>query len=103
MHSQFKIWLEVEVSQNNWRCKKIFLDRKNEKKETNDAAIKSITNIFRIKKENKSTKCRILTDIRNLFERKEEDHDKPVRVNIFWSNSHTEYKSKSDRSRKSIY
>ena len=55
---------------------------KKPKKETNDAAIKGIRNLFRLKKENKAIKYRILRDIRDLFEHEEVDY-KSVRVNNF--------------------
>ena len=42
------------------------------KNETNDAGIKGIRNLFRLRKENKVIKDRISRDIRNLSEHKEE-------------------------------
>ena len=65
------------------------------KKETNDAAIKGIRNVLRLKKENKAIKDKIV--IRNLFEHEEEDYYKPIRVDNFWSNNYIEFKSKGDR------
>ena len=43
------------------------------KKERDDAAIKDIRNLFRLKKENEAIKCRVITDIRNLFEHDEKE------------------------------
>ena len=74
----------------------IFLNcKKKLKKETNDAVIKGIRNLFRLKKENTAIKYRILRDIINLFEHKKEDYYKPVRANNFWSNNYIEYNSKT--------
>ena len=70
------------------------------KKETNDATIKGITNLFRLKK--KEIKGRIIRDIRNLFDHKEEDYYKSVRVRNFWSNNYIEHKSKGDRKTLSV-
>ena len=43
----------------------------------------------------------MLRDIKNLSEHEEEeDHYKPVRVNNFWGNNYTEYKSSGDRNKK---
>ena len=75
---------------------KIFLEWKKLKEEKNDATIKCIRNIFRLKRENKAIKCRILTDTRNLFELEEEDYYRPARVNNISSSSYTEYKSKGN-------
>ena len=73
------------------------------KKETNDAPIKGIRNIFRPKKKiNQLLEyIRDIRDIRNLFEHEEEDY-KPVRVGNFWSNNYIKYKSKGDRKTVSV-
>ena len=42
--------------------------------ETNNAAMKGIRHLFRLKKENKGIKDRIIREIRNLFEQEEEDY-----------------------------
>ena len=69
-------------------------------KETNDATIKGITNLFRLKKENKAIKDRIIRDIENLFEHEEEEnYYKQVRIGNFWSNDYIEYESNSDRNK----
>ena len=71
-------------------------------KETNDATIKGIRNLFRLEKENKAIKDRMIRDIRNLFEFEEEDYYKSVRVGNFWSDNYTEYKSKGARKTLSV-
>ena len=50
--------------------------KKKIKKETNDATVKGIQNLFRLKKENKVIKDRIFRDIRDLFVHEEEDYYK---------------------------
>ena len=59
---------------------------KPQSKEIDDFTIKSIINLFRLKKENEAIKGKVIRDIRNLFEHEEEDYYKPVRVG-FWSNN----------------
>ena len=68
------------------------------KKELNDTAIKHIKNLFRLKKEIKGIKDIVLRNIKNLseYEKEEKNYYKPVRVNNFWSNNYTEYKSNGD-------
>ena len=63
--------------------------------------IKDIRNLFRLKKEVKGIKDIVLRNIKNLFEyeKEEENFYKPVRVNNFWSNNYTEYKSNGDKNR----
>ena len=43
----------------------------------------------------------VLRNIKNLFdyEKEEENYDKPVKVNIFWSNNYIEYKSNGDKNK----
>ena len=54
----------------------------------NYTAIKDVRNLFRHKKGIKAIKDRILRDIKNIFQHEEEEnHQKPVRVNNFWSNN----------------
>ena len=65
-------------------------------KETNYAAIKGATNLFRLKKETKAIKDRI-RDINNLFQYEEKCYFKLARVDNFWSNNQIEYTSKGDR------
>ena len=51
-----------------WRGKK--LSKPKAQKQSEDNIIKSIRNLFILKKENKETKDRIIRDIRTLFEQK---------------------------------
>ena len=71
------------------------------KKEQNYTAVKYIRNLFRYEKETKPIKDRILRDIENPFEheKEEENYCKPVRVSIFWSKNHIEYKNNSERNK----
>ena len=71
------------------------------KKEQNDTAIKDIRNLFRLEKEVKGIKDIVLRNIKNLFEyeKEEENYYKPVRVNNFWSNNYTEYKSNGNKNK----
>ena len=46
------------------------------KEEVDDAAIKKIRNLFRLKKENEAIKDRVIRNNRNLFENEEEDYYK---------------------------
>ena len=64
---------------------------KNNQKKT----IKSIRNLFKLKKENEAIK-----DIMTLFEQQEEkDYYKPIRAGNFWNNSYIEYESSGDRNK----
>ena len=55
-------------------------------------------NLFRLKIKIKRIKDAVLGNIKNHFEyEKEENFYKPVRVNTFWSNNYTEYKSNGDK------
>ena len=56
------------------------------KQEIDDASIKNIRNIFRLKNENEANKDSIITDIRNLSEQEKEDYFKLVSVGNFWDN-----------------
>ena len=69
------------------------------KKEQNGTAIKSAKIIFRLKRENKGIKHKVLKNIKNLFEyeKEEENYYKPVRINNFGSNNHIEYKSNGNK------
>ena len=83
----------IKDVRNLFRLKKLI-------KGTNGAAIKGVKNLFRLKKEIKAVKDRIIRDIRILFEHEEkENYYKPVRVNNFWSNNYTEYKSNGDKNK----
>ena len=69
-------------------------------KQTNDATMKDIINLFRLEKENKAIKDRIIRDIINLSEHEEEERNyKPVRVGNFCSNNYIEYKSNGNRNK----
>ena len=57
------------------------------KKEIDDAAIKDIRNLFRLKKENEAIKCKVIRDIRNLFEHDEKE------------DYYIEYESNGDRNK----
>ena len=56
------------------------------KQEIDDASIKNIRNIFRLKNENEANKGSIITDIRNLSEQEKEDYFKLVSVGNFGDN-----------------
>ena len=56
------------------------------KQEIDDASIKNIRNIFRLKNENEANKDSIITDIRNLSEQEKEDYFKLVSVGNFGDN-----------------
>ena len=62
----------------------------------NDNTIKSIRNLFKLKKENEAIKSRISRDIRTLFEQ-EGDYYKPIR-----NNNYVEYESNGDRNNLSV-
>ena len=66
-------------------------------KQSEDNIIKSIRNIFKLKKENETIKDRIIRDIKILFEH-EDDYYKPIRAEHFW-NYNIEYESNSDRNK----
>ena len=75
---------------------KVFIDKKKIEKETNYAAIESIRNLFRLKKENKAIKDTIIRDIKNFFEHEEEDYYKPVELDKAWSSNFIKCKSKGN-------
>ena len=56
------------------------------KKQSEKNVIKSIRNLFKLKKENEAIKDRIIRDIRSLF-KQEEDYYKPLRVGNFFNNN----------------
>ena len=59
-----------------------------------------VRNLFRLEKETKSIKDRILRYIKNLFEdEEEENYFKPVRLNNFWNNNYTDYKSNGNKNK----
>ena len=70
------------------------------KKQSEESIIKSIRNLFKLKKENGAIKDRIIRDIRTIFEREEIDYYKPIRVGNFWNNNYIEYESSGDRNKK---
>ena len=62
------------------------------KETTEENKIKSIINLFKLKKENETIKDRIIRYIRTLFEQEEEkDYYKAIRVRNFWNNIYIEY------------
>ena len=63
------------------------------KKQPKENIIKSMRNLFNLKKENKEIKYGIKTDITTLFEQEEKDYYKPIRVSNFWNNYSVEYES----------
>ena len=71
-----------------------------EKKQSEENIIKSIRNLFKLKKENEAIKDKIIGDIRTLLEQQEEkDYFKPIRVGNFWNNNYVEYESSGDRNK----
>ena len=52
-------------------------------KQSEENIIKSIRNLFKLKKENEAIKDRIIRDIRAHFEQEEKDYYKPVREGNF--------------------
>ena len=68
------------------------------RKQSEDNAIKSIRNRFKLKKENEAIKDRIIRDIRTLF-KQEDDYYKPIKVCNFWNNNYIEYESSGDRNK----
>ena len=60
--------------------------------------VKSINNIFRLKK-NEAIKDRLIRDIRELIHQKKEDYYKPEREVNFWSKSYIEYERNGDRNK----
>ena len=65
------------------------------KKQSEENIIKSIRNLFILKKENEAIKDRIIRDIRTLFEQ-DDDYHKPTRVGNFWNNNYIEYERSSE-------
>ena len=69
------------------------------KKQLEENIIKSIRNLFKLKKENEAIKNKINRDIRTLV-KQEGDYYKPIRVGNFWNNNYIEYESSGDRNKK---
>ena len=61
--------------------------------------IKSIRNLFKLKRETKTIKDRIIRDVRALFEQ-ENDYYKPIRVGNFWNNNYIVCESNGDKNKK---
>ena len=62
--------------------------------------IKSIRNLFILKKKNEAIEDRKIRDIKTLFEQQEEnDYYKRIREDIFWNNNYSEYESSGDRNK----
>ena len=68
-------------------------------KQFEENIIKSIRNIFVLKKENREIKDIIIRDIRTLFEQ-EDVYYKPKKASSFWNNNYIEYESDNDRNKK---
>ena len=68
-------------------------------KQSEENIVKSIRNLFKLKKENEEIKERIIRDIRKIFDQEEKDYYKPIRVGNFWNNNYTEYESSGDRNK----
>ena len=68
------------------------------KKQTGENIVKSIRNLFKIKKDYEEIKDSIIKHIRTLFEQ-EEKYYKPIRVGNFWNNNYIEYESSGDRNK----
>ena len=69
------------------------------KKQSEENIIKSIRNLFKLKKENEEIKDGIIRDIATLYEQEEKDCYNPIRVGIFWNNNYIEYESSDDRNK----
>ena len=61
-------------------------------KQSEDNIIKSIRNLFKLKRDNEAIKDRIIQDIKILFEQ-EDDYYKPIRTDNFWNNNYIAYES----------
>ena len=59
-------------------------------KQSEENIIKSIRDLFKIKREDESIRDRIIWDIKTLF-KQECDYYKPIRVGNFWNNNYIEY------------
>ena len=70
------------------------------KKQSEENIIKTIRNLFKLKKENKATKNRIIRVIRALSEKEEKDYYKPIRVGDVWNKNYIEYESSGDINKK---
>ena len=68
------------------------------KKQSEENIIKSMGNLFKLKKENEAIKEKIIRDIRTLFKQKDDYHE-PIRVGNFWNNNYIEYESNGDRNK----
>ena len=61
--------------------------------------IKSIRNLFKLKKENEVIKGSTIRDVRTLSEQQEDNYYKPIKVGNFWNNNYIEYESNGDRNK----
>ena len=68
-----------------------------EKKQSEENIIKSIRNVFKLKK-NEATKGRIIWGITTLFKQKY-NYYKPTRVGHLWNNNHIKHESSGDRNK----
>ena len=70
------------------------------KKQSLENIIKSIRNLFKLKKENEAIKDIMIWDIRTRFRQEEkDDYCKPIKVGNFWNNNYTEYENSGDRNK----
>ena len=74
------------------------LSKPKPQKQSEENIIKSIRNLFILKKEEKEIKDRIIRDITTLFEQ-EDDYYKPIRVGNAWNNNYIEYEIDADRNK----
>ena len=61
------------------------------KKQSEESIIRSIANLFKLKRANEAIKDRIIRYIRTLLEQEEKDYYKSIRVGNFWNNNYIEY------------
>ena len=73
--------------------------QKHKNKNNLKKTIKSIRNLFKLKKENEVIKDRPIKNIRTLFKQEEDDYYKPTEVGNFWNNNYIEYQSNDDRNK----
>ena len=67
-------------------------------KKSEENIIKSIRNLFELKKENEAIKDIIIKDIRNLF-KQEDNFYMPIRVANSWNNNWIKYESSGNRNK----
>ena len=70
-----------------------------QKTKSKENIIKSIRNLFRLKKENEVIKGSTIRDVRTLSEQQEDNYYKPIKVGNFWNNNYIEYEINGDRNK----